>query len=54
VSFSNPGIMLLHLQQPNDGWPFSQQAKAYRPPGALYSRDCNVVIEDFDHFCYWT
>jgi len=56
VGLSDPGIVPYHAQPPPGckNWPFSQQAKSFRPPNALYSRDCNVVVEAFDHTCPWT
>lgn len=53
VSLSDPGMLPYFDTKPTESWIFSQQTKAYRPPGALYSRDCNVIIEDFDHTCFW-
>lgn len=53
----DPGIVR-HFATPPPGrestWMFSTQARSYRPPGSLYSRDANCVIEGFDHTCPWT
>jgi hypothetical protein len=53
----DPGIVR-HYKLPPPGsestWIFSTQARSYRPPGSLYSRDANCVIEGFDHTCPWT
>eukprot|EP00622_Pseudochattonella_farcimen_P004070 FR739380.1.p1 GENE.FR739380.1~~FR739380.1.p1 ORF type:complete len:215 (+),score=8.62 FR739380.1:75-647(+) len=35
-------------------WVFSGQGRSWKPPRALYSRDCNVIIRGFDHTCPWT
>ena len=56
VGLSDPGILPYYAKPPDhaEAWPFSQQAKTYRPPDALYTRDCNVIIDGFDHVCPWT
>lgn len=56
VGLMDPGILPYHAEPPlgAEAWPFSQQAKTYRPPDALYTRDCNVIVDGFDHVCPWT
>ena len=56
VGLIDPGILPYYAEPPPgaEAWPFSQQAKTYRPPDALYTRDCNVIIDGFDHVCPWT
>jgi len=56
VGLSNPGLAPHYASPPpgEEGWPYSHQAKSYRRPKALYSRDCNAVIEGYDHTCPWT
>eukprot|EP00977_Amphora_coffeiformis_P030400 scaffold46737_cov168-Amphora_coffeaeformis.AAC.1 len=27
---------------------------SFRPPGALYCRECGVLIQEYDHLCPWT
>lgn len=43
AGLTDPGIVPYYPRPPpgREGWPFSQQAKSFRPPKALYSRDCN-------------
>jgi DHHC palmitoyltransferase len=36
------------------GWFWNEQVGSYRPPGALYCRECGVLIQDYDHLCPWT
>lgn len=31
------------------GWFWNEQVGSYRPPGALYCRECGVLIQDYDH-----
>ena len=33
----------------NGGWFWNEQVGSYRPPGALYCRECGVLIQDYDH-----
>ena len=55
---SNPGLVKRHAERPDtpDGatWVYSDQAKTYRPLGAIYCSDCGVIVEEFDHLCPWT
>ena len=47
-----------HTERPpppdGDSWFYSDQAHTYRPPGAIYCRDCGVVVRGYDHLCPWT
>jgi hypothetical protein len=56
TAFSDPGI--LRREKGNSecemGWRFDRRANSFKPPGAEYCPDCNVVIEEFDHTCPWT
>jgi len=36
------------------GWFWNEQVGSFRPPGALYCRECKVLIQDYDHLCPWT
>jgi hypothetical protein len=31
------------------GWFWNEQVGSFRPPGALYCRECGVLIEEYDH-----
>ena len=33
---------------------WNEQTKSYRAPGVMYCHECQVLIEDIDHFCPWT
>lgn len=58
TSFSDPGILRRHDEPPpgeaGRGWRYTDQATSYRPPGAFYSTEAEVVFEGFDHVCPWT
>mmetsp|Transcript_5810 Transcript_5810/g.13444 ORF Transcript_5810/g.13444 Transcript_5810/m.13444 type:complete len:306 (+) Transcript_5810:350-1267(+) len=55
TGLSDPGIVPFYAEPPEGAnWPFSQQARSYRPNGALYSRECNVIVSDLDHVCPWS
>jgi DHHC palmitoyltransferase len=36
------------------GWFWNEQVASFRPPGALYCRECGVLVQDYDHLCPWT
>lgn len=38
----------------NDGWLWNEQVGSYRPPGAMYCRECKALVYDYDHVCPWT
>lgn len=60
TAFSDPGLLRraggVDAPVTADGqlWRFDRRANSYKPPGAEYCPDCNVVIEEFDHTCPWT
>jgi hypothetical protein len=31
------------------GWYWNEQVGSFRPPGALYCRECGVLIQEYDH-----
>ena len=55
---TDPGLLRRRVQRPaspeGDSWSYSDQAQTYRPPGAIYCRDCGVVVRGYDHLCPWT
>lgn len=58
VACSDPGIFKRVWKKPTETggvmWVYSTQGQTWRPRTALYSRDCNVIVEGFDHTCPWT
>lgn len=50
----NPGVLRRHSQQPNPNWRWNDQARTFRPPGAVYDDDLGLIVEQFDHVCPWT
>lgn len=56
VGLSNPGLLRRYRVKPDGcgSWRYSGQAQTYRPTHALYSRECNAVVQGFDHVCPWT
>lgn len=56
----DPGLLMRYEEEPQGDlphrrhWTWNDQAQTYRPGGAQYCRDCNVVVEEFDHTCPWT
>jgi len=35
-------------------WIWNEQTGSFRPSGAMYCRECKVLIQDYDHLCPWT
>jgi len=56
VSCRDPGLMERVSDQEDGGNAFlwNEQVASYRPPDAMYCRECKVLIEDYDHLCPWT
>lgn len=57
VACTDPGIFRRVWKKPSSSqavWLYSTQGQTWRPKHALYSRDCNVIVEGFDHTCPWT
>ena len=52
---TDPGILHRHHEKPEGtNWIYSDQAETFRPRGAMYCSECNVIIEEYDHVCPWT
>jgi len=56
VSCQDPGILerVTDEEAGHSGWYWNEQVGSYRPPGALYCRECKVLIQEYDHLCPWT
>jgi hypothetical protein len=56
VSCRDPGLMdrVVDEEAGQGGWFWNEQVGSFRPPGALYCRECAVLIQDYDHLCPWT
>jgi len=56
VSCRDPGMMerVTDAEAGEGGWFWNEQVGSFRPPGALYCRECEVLIEGYDHLCPWT
>ena len=56
VSCRNPGLLERRTEQDTatNSFLWNEQVQSYRPPDALYCRECQVLIEDYDHLCPWT
>lgn len=51
---SNPGIQARYDTPQGENWTWNETAKTYRPPGAVYDSEAQVIVQDIDHFCPWT
>mmetsp|Transcript_5990 Transcript_5990/g.9083 ORF Transcript_5990/g.9083 Transcript_5990/m.9083 type:complete len:242 (+) Transcript_5990:74-799(+) len=56
VSCRNPGLVerKTSQDQSSNAFLWNEQVGSYRPPDALYCRECQVLIEEMDHVCPWT
>jgi len=56
VSCRDPGMMerISEDEESSGAFLWNEQVASYRPPDALYCRECKVLIEDYDHLCPWT
>lgn len=56
VSCRDPGLVekIPDEEAGRMGWYWNEQTSSFRPPGAMYCRECKVLIQDFDHLCPWT
>lgn len=51
---SDPGIFPRHAKPLGEGWTYSEYAQSYRPEGVIYCQQCQVLIEEYNHFCPWS
>mmetsp|Transcript_19826 Transcript_19826/g.22830 ORF Transcript_19826/g.22830 Transcript_19826/m.22830 type:complete len:307 (-) Transcript_19826:504-1424(-) len=56
VSCSDPGMLerVTDEEAGHGGWFWNEQTRSYRPAGAMYCRECKVLIQEYDHLCPWT
>lgn len=56
VSCRDPGLMerVVDEEAGQGGWFWNEQVGSFRPPGALYCRECGVLVQEYDHLCPWT
>jgi len=56
VSCRDPGLLerVTDEEAGHGGWFWNEQVGSFRPAGAMYCRECKVLIQDYDHLCPWT
>ena len=50
----DPGVFPRYFSRVKPDWTYSEYAHAFRPPGTIYCQECQVLIEDYNHFCPWS
>jgi hypothetical protein len=52
---TDPGVLKRYHEKPEGtNWIYSDQAQTFRPRGAIYCSECNLIVEEYDHVCPWT
>jgi len=53
VSCRDPGLMerVVDEEAGEGGWFWNEQVGSFRPPGALYCRECGVLIQEVRRSC---
>lgn len=56
VSCRDPGLVeRVSSEEEGSGvYLWNEQVASYRPPDAMYCRECKALIMDYDHLCPWT
>jgi hypothetical protein len=56
VSCRDPGMMerVTDEEAADAHFLWNEQVGSYRPPGAMYCREAQVLVRDYDHLCPWT
>jgi len=54
TAFSDPGIFTRHTRPLGEDWTYSGQAGSFRPPGTIFCKETELLIQGYDHFCVWT
>ena len=54
TAFRNPGLWKRRREREDEAWIWNEQGFTWRPRGAYFDSECQVVIEHFDHVCPWT
>jgi len=47
-------VLRRHPDKPKSNWRWNDQARTFRPPGAVYDEDLGLIVVGFDHVCPWT
>mmetsp|Transcript_4205 Transcript_4205/g.12869 ORF Transcript_4205/g.12869 Transcript_4205/m.12869 type:complete len:199 (+) Transcript_4205:50-646(+) len=54
TAVNDPGVFPRYSKPLAPNWTFSEYAQCYRPPGVIFCQQCQVLIEDYNHFCPWS
>lgn len=56
TSCRDPGLLerVTDVEAATNGWLWNEQVGSYRPPAAMYCRECKALVYDYDHVCPWT
>ena len=55
VGCRDPGLLERRTDEEaaESGWFWNEQCGSFRPIHASYCKECQVLIEDYDHVCPW-
>lgn len=54
TAVADPGIFPRYFKRLEPDWTYSEYAHSFRPPGTIFCQECQVLIEDYNHFCPWS
>ena len=54
TALADPGVFPRYFTRVKPDWTYSEYAHAFRPPGTIFCQECQVLVEDYNHFCPWS
>ena len=54
TALADPGVFPRYFTRARPDWTYSEYAHAFRPPGTIFCQECQVLVEDYNHFCPWS
>ncbi|KAH8052786.1 hypothetical protein JL722_9919 [Aureococcus anophagefferens] len=54
TALADPGVFPRYFTRARPDWTYSEYAHAFRPPGTIFCQECQILVEDYNHFCPWS